>query len=321
MTLWIALERAPVVTKHRRRTSRDCAADSNLRVESTAKKGSGRRAAIHVKRAFVIGHPIAHSRSPLIHGHWLKTYGIDGSYEAIDVEPAGLDAFFTRIREGEFLGGNVTIPHKEVAFALVDEREDLADEIGAVNTIVRQSSGQLYGTNTDYMGFLGNLDQAAPGWDEGLEDVIVLGAGGAARAILVALKSRHIASIRLLNRTVEKAEALAIEMEGPIRAGSLGDFASCASGVGLVINTSSIGMKNTRFDGLDLSRLPRSALVTDIVYVPLETPLLAEARAAGLRTVDGLGMLLHQAVPGFEAWFGVKPEVTPELRALIEATL
>ena len=273
-----------------------------------------------MKRAFVIGHPIAHSRSPLIHGHWIAQYGIEGSYEAIDVAPDALPAFFERLAAGEFVGGNVTIPHKERVYALVDQLDPLAEEIGAVNTLVLKGS-EVTGFNTDYMGFLGNLDQNAPGWDEDLEEVIVLGAGGAARAILVALKAREIGKIHLLNRTVGKAEDLAIELEGRIECGGLDEFSARAGRAGLVVNTSSVGMKGSRFDRLDLGRLPRSAVVTDIVYVPLVTPLLEDARAEGLRTVDGLGMLLHQAVPGFEAWFGVKPEVTPELRALVEATL
>jgi shikimate dehydrogenase len=273
-----------------------------------------------VKRAFVIGHPIAHSRSPLIHGHWLETHGIDGSYEAIDVAPEGLGDFFERLRGGEFVGGNVTIPHKEQAFALSDERDPLAKQIGAVNTLVRHGE-TISAFNTDYLGFLGNLDQRAPGWDRNLTNVVVIGAGGSARAILVALKSRGVPSIRLLNRTLEKAEELAIEMEGPIRCGRLSDFAKVAGDAGLVVNCSSVGLNGSRFEALDLSVLPKSAVVTDLVYVPLITPLLADAAARGLRTVDGLGMLLHQAVPGFEAWFGVRPDVTPELRALVEATL
>ena len=273
-----------------------------------------------MKRAFVIGHPIAHSRSPLIHGHWIAQYGVDGSYEAIDVAPDALPGFFARLAAGEFVGGNVTIPHKEQAYALVDTLDPLAEEIGAVNTLVLKGT-QVTGFNTDYMGFLGNLDQNAPGWDEDLEEVIVLGAGGAARAILVALKAREIGKIHLLNRTVGKAEELALELEGRIECGGLDEFASRAAHAGLVVNTSSVGMKGSRFEQLDLGLLPRSAVVTDIVYVPLVTPLLEDARRQGLRTVDGLGMLLHQAVPGFEAWFGVRPEVTPELRALVEATL
>ena len=273
-----------------------------------------------MKRAFVIGHPIAHSRSPLIHGYWLKHYGIDGSYEAIDVTPEDLPAFFDRLRKGEFAGGNVTIPHKELAYDLVDERDPLADTIGAVNTLVVGDHG-IVGSNTDYLGFLGNLDQAAPGWDKGLKRAVVLGAGGASRAILVALKSRGIPEIRLLNRTVQKAENLALDIEGPILAGGLDEFQSCAAQAGLVVNTSAVGMKGTHFEDFDLNLLPKTAIVTDIVYAPLMTPLLADAQARGLKIVDGLGMLLHQAVPGFAAWFGTTPEVTPELRAIVEATL
>jgi len=273
-----------------------------------------------VKRAFVIGHPIAHSRSPLIHNYWLKLYGIEGSYEAIDVAPADLPAFFDRLRAKEFVGGNVTIPHKQVAFALADELDPQAEAIGAVNTLVTRDGG-VYGTNTDYLGFLGNLDQHVPGWDKELDEVIVLGAGGSCRAILVALKSRDIGRIHLLNRTVSKAEDIALDLAGRIEVGGLGDFAARARNARLVVNTSAVGMNGTKFEHVELGKLPKEAVVTDIVYVPLETPLLAEAKAAGLKTVDGLGMLLHQAVPGFEAWFGKAPEVTPELRQLVEASL
>lgn len=276
--------------------------------------------AIHVKRAFVIGHPVAHSRSPLIHGHWLATHGIAGSYEAIDVAPAALDDFFAAFRAGAFVGGNVTVPHKAAAFAEADYRDPLAETIGAVNTLVRREDG-LFGFNTDYLGFLGNLDQAAPGWDAGQDDAIVLGAGGAARAILVALRARAVPRVHLLNRTPANAVALAAALGGPIRPGGLAEFDRLAPAAGLVVNCSTVGMHGTRFEALDLGRLPRHAVVNDLVYVPLETPLLAAARAAGHRAVDGLGMLLHQAVPGFEAWFGVRPEVTPELRALVEASL
>lgn len=276
---------------------------------------------IHVKKAFVIGHPIKHSRSPLIHGSWIAEHGIDGSYEAIDVAPEALPAFIERLRQGEFAGGNVTIPHKEAVFALCDSVDPLAKTIGAANTLVRQPDGRIHGFNTDYMGFLGNLEQNAPGWGEGLKRAIVLGAGGAARAILVALRERGIPEIILLNRTPEKAQALAKEIPGPFTPGALSDYVRYAPQAGLVVNTTSIGMHDSRFEDLDLRLLPKTALVTDIVYVPLVTPLLADARALGLRTVDGLGMLLHQAVPGFEAWFGVRPEVTPALRSKVEATL
>ena len=277
-----------------------------------------------MKKAFVIGHPIKHSRSPLIHGHWLETHGIAGSYDAIDVAPDELPGFLDRIRLGEFVGGNVTVPHKEQAFALVDFRDADTAHLGAFNTLIGQAVADgiaIYGTNTDLYGFLANLDQQAPGWSDGLENAIVLGAGGAARAVAAGLSLRTSGHTYVLNRTRERAEALAADLAGGIRAGGLEEFERLAPTAGLVVNTTTVGMHGTSFEGLSLNRLRRDALVTDIVYVPLETPFLAEARALGFRTVDGLGMLLHQAVPGFEAWFGVRPEVTPDLRELIEATL
>jgi shikimate dehydrogenase len=272
------------------------------------------------KKAFVIGHPIAHSRSPLIHGTWLAEHGVDGTYEAIDVSPEELPAFFERLRSGEFAGGNVTIPHKEAVFALCDSVDDLARTIGAVNTLVARD-GKVHGYNTDYLGFLGNLDAAAPNWSNSVDEAIVIGAGGAARAILVALRSRNISKVHVLNRTLANAEALVGEIHGPFEAHGFDAYPALASKIGLVVNTSSVGMHGSRFDWLDLGLLPKTALVTDIVYSPLVTPLLADAEAAGLKTVDGLGMLLHQAVPGFADWFGTRPTVTPQLRARIEATL
>jgi shikimate dehydrogenase len=271
-------------------------------------------------KAFVIGHPINHSRSPLIHGTWLKQLGIDGSYEAIDVAPAELPAFFERLRSGEFAGGNVTIPHKEAVFALCDEVDPLARMIGAVNTLVVRD-GKVLGSNTDYLGFLGNLDAGAPGWSDGPDDALIIGAGGAARAVLVALRRRNGGRVHVLNRTLANAQALVDEIDGPFEANGFEDFAELAPHIGLLVNTSSIGMHGSRFDWLDLGLLPETALVTDIVYTPLQTPLLIDAVMHGLKTVDGLGMLLHQAVPGFEAWFGTRPSVTPALRAAIEATL
>jgi shikimate dehydrogenase len=270
-------------------------------------------------KAFVIGHPIAHSRSPLIHRSWLARYGIDGSYDAIDIAPDALPAFFDRLRRGEFAGGNVTIPHKEAVFALCDSVDPLATTIGAVNTLVARD-GRVHGSNSDYLGFLGNLDAGAPGWSDAARPALVLGAGGAARAILVALRSRDLPII-LLNRTSATADRLAAELGGNITSGTLEDFNHLAPAAGLVVNTTSVGMHGSRFEGFDLDRLAPDTLVTDIVYAPLVTPLLADAAARGLRIVDGLGMLLHQAVPGFEAWFGIRPEVTPELRARVAATL
>lgn len=271
-------------------------------------------------RAFIIGHPVKHSRSPLIHGTWLKTYGLAGSYEAIDTFTPELPALFARLRAGEFKGGNVTIPLKLDVLRHCDTVDPLARQIGAVNTLLTLH-GKVFGFNTDYMGFLANLDQGAPGWDKDLGEVIVLGAGGAARAVLVALAQRGARTIHILNRTPETAIETARSLAGPFIPHGLEAFAGLAPRASLVVNTTSVGMDNTRFEGLDLLLLPAHAVVTDIVYVPLVTPLLADAAARGLRTVDGLGMLLHQAVPGFKAWFGVEPEVTPQLRAVVEATL
>lgn len=272
-----------------------------------------------MKKAFVCGHPIKHSRSPKIHGYWLARYGIDGSYEAIDVSPADFAAFAVGMADNGFVGGNVTIPHKEAAFAAVSRRDEAAEMIGAVNTLWLDD-GRLYGGNTDAEGFAANLDHRAAGWDEA-GTALVIGAGGAARAVLQALKSRGFSDIRLVNRTVERARELADRFGGGISAHALGAADELAGDVGLVVNTTSLGMDKDHTLPLDAARIASAALVTDIVYVPLETPLLAAARQRGLRTVDGLGMLLHQATPGFERWFGRRPAVTDELRAQIVADI
>jgi shikimate dehydrogenase len=277
-----------------------------------------------VKRAFVIGHPVTHSRSPLIHRHWLASYGIEGSYEPFDVALDELAGFLERIRSGEFIGGNVTLPHKEAAYALVDLHDTETSYLGAYNTLgAVESDGrrQIHGSNTDLYGFLANLDQEMPGWDHGTGNAIVLGAGGAARAVVAALSLRVAGTVNVLNRSLARADELVATLPGHLAARPLEEFPVLAPDCRLLVNTTTIGMHGTRFDALDLRLLPRTALVTDIVYTPPETPLLAEARSQGLRTVDGLGMLLHQAVPGFAAWFGVRPDVTGELRDKIAATL
>ncbi len=282
------------------------------------------------RRAFVIGHPVNHSRSPLIHMSWIAEHGLDAQYDAIDVDPRDLPAFLDRLRSGEFVGGNVTVPLKERAFSLCDELDSETEIIGAANTLVyRDATGgktpTIYGTNTDGYGFVANLDDHAEGWAPATRTAIVLGAGGAARAILLALSQRGIPTIHLLNRTADRAIMLADEMSMGLDAelipGGLDEFADPAATADLVVNTTTVGMNGTAFEGLDLQRLKPSALVTDLVYTPLVTPFLHQARALGLRTVDGLGMLLHQAVPGFEAWFGVRPEVTAELRRKVEQSL
>jgi shikimate dehydrogenase len=263
-----------------------------------------------------MGFPIAQSRSPLIHGHWLAKHGIDGSYERVEVSADDFESFIRNLAENGFVGGNVTVPHKEAAFALLDEADDAASAMGAANTLWLED-GRLKGANTDGFGFLANLDQAAPGWEGRRRLAVVLGAGGAARAVVHALKSRGFSRVAVVNRTVTRAAAVARlagsagEAYGPDEAPEL------LSEAGLLVNATSLGMTGKGRLYVDLSSLARSAVVTDLVYAPLETELLARARARGNTVVDGLGMLLHQAVPGFERWFGVRPEVTEELRALV----
>lgn len=269
--------------------------------------------------AGVLGWPVAHSRSPQLHGHWLETYGIDGAYVPLPVRPEHFGTAVRALANLGFRGANVTIPHKEAAFSLCDEVSPLARRLGAVNTLIFRE-GRLHGDNTDGYGFLENLKQGVPLWRVDAGPVVVLGAGGAARAIVASLLDAGAPEVRLLNRTLERAEGLAAELEGPIAVNSWGRWKEACAGAALLVNTTSLGMKGQPPLEIDLAALPRDALVTDIVYTPLETSLLAEARARGNAVVDGLGMLLHQARPGFEAWFGVAPQVTPALRrAVLEA--
>jgi len=272
--------------------------------------------------AFVIGHPVSHSLSPLIHAFWLKQYSLDGSYTAHDIFPDELAAFFKQLKSGYFTGGNITLPHKERVLDLCDNVSSEAKAIGAVNTIYLRQ-GKICATNTDAYGFLANLDQNQPGWDNKLDNAIVLGAGGAARAIILALIQRAARNIIILNRTEQKAKDLAVHFSAQtdktsITAAGLEQFERFAPTANLLVNTTSVGLNGTCHNGLELKNLKKTALVTDIVYNPLQTPLLKDAARLGLATVNGLGMLLHQAVPGFELWFGVRPEVTDELRQIIE---
>lgn len=271
------------------------------------------------RHAFVCGHPVGHSRSPLIHGHWLAGHGIAGSYRAIDVPPEDFADFLATLARRGLAGGNVTIPHKEAAHALVSRRDPAAEAIGAVNT-VWLDDGRLAGANTDAFGFAANLDAHAPGWRRG-GNALVLGAGGAARAVVFALLEAGFDEVRLANRTAGRARALADRFGSRIVPVEWAGLDEAAPDAALVVNTTALGMGNDALPPLDVAKLPDAALVTDIVYVPLRTPLLAAAEERGLSTVDGLGMLLHQAVPGFERWFGVRPEVTPELRSLVLADL
>ncbi|MEN5084494.1 shikimate dehydrogenase [Bosea sp. TWI1241] len=271
-------------------------------------------------RCFVIGNPIRHSRSPVIHGHWLAEHGIDGSYERIQVAPEHVPAFLDRLRAGEFAGGNVTVPNKEVVMPLLDSVSDTARRIGAVNTLW-VADGRLHGDNTDAYGFLAHLDASAPGWDGRVRSALVLGAGGAAKAVAHGLAARGLERIVIVNRGPERAIELAAAVGPAAEARPLAEAAALVGESGLIVNTTSLGMRGQPPLELDLAALVPGRIVYDIVYVPLETQLLAQARALGGVPVDGLGMLLHQAVPGFARWFGVRPAVTPALRALLEADL
>jgi shikimate dehydrogenase len=266
-------------------------------------------------RAFVIGHPIAHSRSPMLHGYWLKRYGIAGSYEAVDVAPDALGAFFAGFRDAGWAGGNVTVPHKTAVIPHLQEIDAAARAIGAVNTIWWEGDA-LVGGNTDAAGLLGNLDELAPGWDREGKRAVILGAGGAARAAVYGLRSRGF-DVAVCNRTRANAEALAGHFGRGVSGHGMDDLPSLLRDADLLVNTTSLGMKGQPPLDIDLAPLPARAIVNDIVYVPLETELLRAAKARGNRTVEGLGMLLHQAVEGFLHWFGHRPEVTAELRALI----
>jgi shikimate dehydrogenase len=268
--------------------------------------------------ACLIGWPAAHSRSPLIHHYWLRTLGIEGGYNIEAVPPEGFAEFVLHLSTHGFVGANVTIPHKERALALTrpDQR---ARAVGAANTLWYEN-GELRSTNTDIEGFVGNLDACAPGWDSA-EEALVLGAGGSARAVVFGLLERGVQRVHLANRTVERARALADQFGAqvlPVSWDAVGELLPRAE---LLVNTTSLGMRGQPALELEVGRLPARAVVADLVYVPPQTPLLAAARARGLKTADGLGMLLHQAVRGFELWFGRRPEVTPELRALVEADL
>jgi shikimate dehydrogenase len=268
--------------------------------------------------ACLIGWPAAHSRSPLIHHYWLRTLGIKGGYNIEAVPPEGFAEFVQRLAGHGFVGANVTLPHKERALAL-SRPDPRARAVGAANTLW-YDNGELRSTNTDIEGFIDNLDACAPGWDEA-SDALVLGAGGASRAVVFGLIERGIKCVHLANRTLERARALADQFGAsvdPIAWDAIDDFLPRAT---LLVNTTSLGMHGQPALELDTGLLPPQAVVADLVYVPLETPLLAAARARELRTADGLGMLLHQAVRGFELWFGQRPSVTPELRALVEEDL
>ena len=271
--------------------------------------------------AGVMGWPVGHSRSPKIHNHWIEKYGLNGAYVLLPVAPGKLEAAIAGLPALGFRGCNITIPHKVDAMALMNEVDANAKRVGAMNTIVVQPDGTLKGFNNDGFGYIQSLLDAKPDWRADAGPVTVLGAGGAARAVVLALADRGAKEIRLINRTYEKAEALAQEFGGPVKAYAWSERHTALADVALLVNTTSQGMHGQAALELNLDALPAHALVSDVIYVPLETPLLAAARQRGNATVNGLGMLLNQARPAFHAWFGVMPEVTPELRRIIEATL
>ena len=272
------------------------------------------------KLAGVMGWPVGHSLSPLLHGYWLTTHAIDGAYVPLAVKPEDFAEAVRMLPKLGFAGANVTIPHKQAALAACDELDDVAVRIGAVNTIVVRRDGRLWGTNTDAYGFIENLKAKHPAWDPGAGPAVVIGAGGAARAVVVALLDAGVPSVRLTNRSRERAENLARDLDAKrievidwdLRGVSL-------AGAMLLVNTTSLGMTGQPALDLDLAHLPKDAAVYDIVYVPLETDLLKAARAAGHPVIDGIGMLLHQARPGFAAWFGIEPVVDQALTAYVLA--
>lgn len=264
--------------------------------------------------AGVIGNPIAHSRSPALHGYWLKAYGIRGHYIPMHVAEADLETVLRTLPKAGFVGCNITIPHKEAVLALADVVSDRAALIGAANTLVFRPDGRIYADNTDGYGFIANLAGAAPSWQAAKGPAAVIGAGGASRAIVAALIETGCPEIRIANRTRSRAEVLRTEFGARIVVYDWAQAANMIEGAATVVNTSSLGMAGKAEFRIPLDALSPEAVVTDCVYTPLRTPFLEQAAAMGCVTVDGLGMLLHQAVPGFERWFGQRPEVTPELR-------
>lgn len=274
--------------------------------------------------AGIMGWPVAHSRSPLLHGFWLEQTHVDGAYVPLPVRPENVAEALHALPILGFRGCNLTIPHKQLALSTVDRIEPLARRIGAVNTIIVGADGKLEARNTDAFGFRENLRESVPDWDPASGPAVVLGAGGSARAVVAALSDVGVVQVRVVNRTISRAEALARDLVTPTMRISVHPWSEARTAqrdAGLLVNTTSLGMTGEPPLGLDLSQLPLSAPVVDIVYVPLETGLLAAARRRGHPVVDGLGMLLHQGRPGFEAWFGAPVRVTRELRAAMVASL
>ena len=271
--------------------------------------------------AGVMGSPVMHSRSPKLHNYWFAQHGLAGVYLPLAIQPDGIGPALRALQPLGFAGCNLTIPHKETAMRIVDEVEPNARRIGAISCVTVRPDGSLYGVNNDGFGYIHGILEEIPDWRADAGPIVVMGAGGGARAVLLSLADRGAREIRLVNRSPERAEGLAREFGAPIRAIAWADRHDALADAAMLVNTTSQGMVGEPALDLSLERLPQRALVSDIVYIPRETPLLAEGRRRGNRTVNGLGMLLHQGRPAFRDWFGVTPEVTPELRAMIEATL
>ena len=271
--------------------------------------------------AGVIGWPVAHSRSPLMHGHWMAGMGVRGAYVPLPVRPGDLPAAVAGLRAMGFAGANVTIPHKVEVMALADEVDPVARLIGAANTLVVRDDGSVFATNTDWTGFVASLRAQAPGWRPDAGPAVVLGAGGGARAVAYGLLDAGASEVRVVNRTRATADALAADLGPQVTVHDWDERGAALDGAATLVNTTSLGMEGQPPLDLSLDALPDHAVVADIVYVPLETPLLAAARARGLSTADGLGMLIHQGVPCWRHWFDLTPQVTPELRALMEQSL
>jgi len=270
--------------------------------------------------AGVMGWPVAHSRSPVIHTHWIAHHGLNGAYVLLPVQPEQLGTALRALAVLGFAGCNLTIPHKVAALQLVDRIDPLAARIGAINTIVVEKDHSLTGRNTDAFGYIQSLRDAQPTWRADAGPATVVGAGGASRAVIVSLIDDGAPEIRLTNRSWAKAHDMAQEFGGPVRAVPWEDRHAALAGAALLVNTTNQGMHGEAGLDLRLDQLPTQALVSDIIYVPMETPLLAAARKRGNPTVNGLGMLLNQARPAFEAWFGVLPDITPELLATVQGT-
>lgn len=268
-----------------------------------------------------MGWPVMHSRSPMLHNYWFRQHGLAGTYVPLAIRPEGLAAALRALHPLGFAGVNLTIPHKQQAMTIVDEVDAVAKSIGAISCVVVRPDGSLAGSNNDCYGFIHNISQEQPGWQADAGPVVVIGAGGGARAVCYGLAQAGAREIRLVNRTFARAKAIADEFGGPIEALRWEQRDDVLEGAAMVVNTTSCGMVGQPALDIKLDKLPASALAADIIYIPLETPFLAAARRRGNRTVNGLGMLLHQGRPAWKAWFGIEPEVTAELRAMVERTI